>query len=325
MQAFGTVREPRVRNSAIRSNRVVGWGAPSAMTNLRSEVIAIFGPTASGKSEVAHELAGRLRTEVVSADALQVYEGLPILTNQAPWPARLTAIRSLSDEMSVGEYAALAHQSIDELVAENGVAVVAGGTGLYMRAALADLDIPHVVTPAQRAKVESLYHADPAAAHARLVHLDPVAAASVHVNDRRRVVRALELAESGTSLVPASDALWSETMRHATLVIGLDVPLAVLNERIHERTQAMISRGAAGEARTAVAGGISRTAAKALGLVELSTLPLDDAAARLEARTRRYAAYQRKWMRRVPGIELVGAARPAVEVVDAILDLARAR
>jgi tRNA dimethylallyltransferase len=145
------------------------------------------------------------------------------------------------------------------------------------------------------------------------------------VNDRRRVVRALELAETGRSLVPPTSELWSSTMRHPTLVIELEVPRAVLDERIRERTRAMIASGAADEARAALAAPISRTAAKALGLRELSTLPLDDAAERLEERTRRYAAYQRKWMRRVSGITLIAADRPTRQVVDAILDLARAR
>jgi tRNA dimethylallyltransferase len=295
------------------------------MTTLRYSVIAIFGPTASGKSDVAHELATRLRTEVVSADALQVYEGIPILTNQSPYPTRLTAIRGLAAEMSVGEYADLAHAEIDDLVGANGVAVVAGGTGLYLRAALADLAIPGAVPRGTRARVEATYDRDPVGAHAQLQQLDAAAAAAVHVNDRRRVVRALELAESGSSLVPATDELWSTGMRHPTLVIGLELPSAVLAERIRERTHRMVARGAAEEARAAVACPISRTAAKALGLSELTTLPLDEAVERIELRTRRYASYQRKWMRRIPGIELVGADRPAAEVVDAILDLARAR
>jgi tRNA dimethylallyltransferase len=295
------------------------------MTTLRYSVVAIFGPTASGKSDVAHALATRLRTEVVSADALQVYDGIPILTNQPPYPTRLTTIRSLSSDMSVGEYATLAHAEIDDLVASDGVAVVAGGTGLYLRAALADLSIPAAVPEATRARLEGLYDADRARAHERLRRLDAEAAAAVHVNDRRRVVRALELAESGRSLVPSKDELWSTSMRHATLVIGLDVPPLALNERIHERTRAMVARGAADEARAAMESPISRTAAKALGLTELTTLPLDEAAECIEQRTRRYAAYQRKWMRRIPGIELVPADRPTTEVVDAILDLARAR
>jgi tRNA dimethylallyltransferase len=295
------------------------------MTILRYAVVAIFGPTASGKSDVAHDLATRLRTEVVSADAFQVYEGLPILTNQSPHPARLTAIQSLSAAMSVGEYAPLAHAAIDDLVATNGAAVVAGGTGLYLRAALADLAIPRAVPGATRARFEELYDADPAAAHAQLARIDPVAATAVHVNDRRRVVRALELAESGSSLVPASDELWSSSMRHPTLVVGLELPPEVLADRIHERTRQMIARGAADEARAAMMSSISQTAAKTLGLAELTTLPLDEASERIELRTRRYAAYQRKWMHRIPGIELVPADRQTSEVVDAILDLARAR
>ena len=295
------------------------------MTTLRYSVIAIFGPTASGKSDVAHELATRLRTEVVSADALQVYEGIPILTNQSPYPTRLTAIRTLAAGMSVGEYAELAHAEIDDLVAANGAAVVAGGTGLYLRAALADMAIPGAVPRGTRARLEAVYDRDPVGAHAQLQQLDAAAAASVHVNDRRRVVRALELAESGSSLVPAADELWSTGMRHATLVVGLEVPPAVLAERIRERTHSMVARGAVEEAQAAMASPISKTAAKALGLSELTTLPLDEAAERIALRTRQYAAYQRKWMRRIPGIELVRADRPAVEVVDAILDLARAR
>ena len=105
-------------------------------------VIAVFGPTASGKTAVAEEVADRLGTEVVSCDAMQVYRGLPILTNQPSRPTALVGIRDLSEEMSVGAYATLAHAAIDELVARTGTAVVSGGTGLYLRAALADLDVP---------------------------------------------------------------------------------------------------------------------------------------------------------------------------------------
>jgi tRNA dimethylallyltransferase len=325
MHTLGTIREPSTRNSTIGSQWVVGWGAPRDLTRLAYSVIAIFGPTASGKSAVAHELATRLGTEVVSADALQVYDGLPILTNQPTTPTRLTAFRDLSEEMSVGEYAALAHDAIDELVAAHGCAVVAGGTGLYFRAALADLAIPAAGDPLRRAELERIYDADPTAAHRRLAALDPAAAELVHVNDRRRVVRALELAERGASLAPARDELWSSSMRHPTLVVGLVVSPAELDRRIRERTDDMVARGAAGEAREALAGPISRTAAKALGLEELTTLPPAEAVERLVLRTRRYASYQRKWMRRIPGIELVAADRSPKEVADDVLDVARAR
>jgi tRNA dimethylallyltransferase len=289
------------------------------------EVIAIFGPTASGKSDVAEAVADRLGTEVVSADALQVYRGLPILTNQSRRPTRLVAIRELGDEMSVGEYARLAHTVIDELVETNGSAVVTGGTGLYLRAALVDLELPPAPPEGARERWEAAYDADPAAAHARLVRLDRPAAEAVHVRDRRRVVRALELAEMGRSLAADGDRLWSEDHRRPTLVVGLDIPKERLEERIRARAEAMVAAGVVDEVRAAQARGLSRTAEKAHGLHELSELPAEDALERIVVRTRRYAAYQRKWMRRIPGIVMIDADRPADEVADAILEVARSR
>jgi len=289
------------------------------------EVLAIFGPTASGKSGVAELLARRLHTEVVSADALQVYRGLPILTNQPETPTRLVAIRDLADEMSVGEYATLAHAAIDELVAAHGSAVVAGGTGLYLRAALVKLEIPPAPEPGARERWELVYDADPRRAFRRLGELDPAAAATLHQNDRRRVVRALELAEMGASLRPTSDLLWSEVTRRPTLVVGLDLPPETLEKRIEARTDDMFARDVIDEVRAAAAGPLSRTAAMALGLRELSELSPDQARERLVLRTRRYAAYQRKWMRRIPGVVMVDADRAPEEVVDAILDVARSR
>jgi tRNA dimethylallyltransferase len=305
--------------------RTLGTLAPREVTTLGVEVIAIFGPTASGKSAVAHALASHLGTEVVSADALQVYRGLPILTNQPAEPTRLIAVRDLSETMSAGEFALLAHEAIDELISSNGAAVVAGGTGLYLRAALVDLEVPPAVEPASRADAEREYDRDPTAAHERLGQLDPAAAESIHANDRRRVVRALELAAVGESLIPTEPRLWAESMRRPTLVVGLDIPADELERRICERTDDMIQRGVVEEARGAMQRELSRTAAQALGLDELTHLPLDEARDRIVLRTRRYAAYQRKWMRRIPGIALVDADRPTEQVVDAIVDLARAR
>ena len=325
MRSLVTVRDTRVRNPAIRSQRVVGRGAPQDVTNLPYEVVAIFGPTASGKSAIARRVADTLGTDVVSADALQVYRGLPILTNQSPEATRLVAFRDLADTMSAGEYAPLAHAAIDELVECHGVAVIAGGTGLYLRVALADLEVPPAVEPSERARAEQFYDADRLRAHARLAELDPAAAAAVHVNDRRRVVRALELAEAGATLVPPLDGLWAESTRRPTLVVGLDVPKEELDRRIEARADEMLQRGAVDEAHAALASPISHTAAKALGLEELATLAPDKARDALASRTRRYAAYQRKWMRRIPGIVLVDADRPAAEVADDVLALARAR
>lgn len=288
-------------------------------------VIAVFGPTASGKTAVAEAVADRLGTGVVSCDALQVYRGLPILTNQPARPTELVGIRGLDEEMSVGLYGSLAHAAIDTLVERNQTAVVSGGTGLYLRAALADLAVPPAAATTVRERIRAEVATDTDAAHRRLRSLDPAAAAVVHANDHRRVVRALELAESGVSLVPTDDRLWTGEARHSTLVVGLDVPAADLERRIAARTDAMFERGVVDEVAAALAAGVSDTASNALGLDEIATLSPQAARDRIIIRTRRYAAYQRKWMRRIPGLVSVDGTRSPQEVADAILEVARAR
>ena len=292
---------------------------------LDCEVIAVFGPTASGKSAVAEALADTLRTEVVSADAMQAYRGLPILTNQPERESRLVAVWPLSHEGSVGEYQRLAHQAVDELVSQHGYAVVAGGTGLYLRAALAELELPPAPAAGDRELSEREYDADPQLAYSRLAERDPEAAARLHPNDRRRVVRALELVDAGSSLAPGEDRLWGAQTRRPTRIVGLEVPPDELARRIVLRTDAMFDRGVVEEVRSALAGPVSRTAEKALGLHEVVSLSPADARDRIIARTRQYAAYQRKWMRRIPDLVTIDATRPIAEVVDAVLEVARAR
>src|SRR5262249_20451969 len=156
-------------------------------------------------------------------DAMQVYDGLPILTNRSSHPERLVGIWPLSHVASVGEYAPLAHAAVDEILHAGRTPLVVGGTGLYFRAALAELELPPAPGSGARERWEQLYDdAGAAAAHARLRELDPAAAERVHPNDRRRVVRALELAEAGRSLVPLADALFGGAWRHPTLLVGLE-------------------------------------------------------------------------------------------------------
>jgi tRNA dimethylallyltransferase len=288
-------------------------------------VIAVFGPTASGKTAVAEVIADRLGTDVVSCDALQVYRGLPILTNQPTRPTALVAIRGLGEEMSVGAYATLAHTAIDERVVRTGTAVVSGGTGLYLRAALADLDVPPPPGVGVRERLAAEIEADPVAAYARLEGLDPRSAGAVHVNDTRRLVRALELAEAGDSLVPDDDRLWASGTRHPTMIVGIDVPADDLERRIVARTATMFAQGVVEEVRAALEAGVSPTAAKALGLAEIASLPEVEARARIIIRTRRYAAYQRKWMRRIPGLVTVDGTLSPEEVADAVLKVMRSR
>ena len=284
-------------------------------------VLAIFGPTGSGKSAVAGALAERIPAEIVSADSMQVYRGLPILTNQSP--GRLVGIWPLTHEASLGEYQELAHAAIDEILAAGRTPVVVGGTGLYLRAALADLRLPPAPEPEARERWEELYDREGAErAHALLAEIDPGAAAAIHPNDRRRVVRSLELGGQERE----RDRLWTDEARHPTLVFGLDVPKEDLERRIAERARAMFENGVRQEVERALAEGISPTAMYAHGIADVAEHPDDEAAIKaIVARGKRYAAYQRKWMRRIPGLVSLPADRPPGDIADAILEVARAR
>ena len=282
-------------------------------------MIALFGPTASGKTAVAGVLRERLGAEVVSADSAALYAGLPIITAAPDYPAALVGIVPLDEEVSVADYQRRAHEAIDAAAAP----LLVGGTGLYFRAAVSGLEIP----PRGRrehwqAEVERL---GPEAAHALLAEVDPPAAARVHANDRKRLVRALELAEVGASLAPADDRLWTEDTRVPTTIVALDLPLDVLDARIDARAQAMADAGAAEEARRAWSLPLSETARKVLGLEQFATLPEAEAVAAVAQATRRLARYQRKWLRRMPGVVTLEGNRPAEEVADEIVALGRAR
>jgi tRNA dimethylallyltransferase len=282
-----------------------------------ARVLAIFGPTASGKTAVAEAVAERIAAELVSADAMQVYRGLPILTNQSGHPARLVGFVGLNETFSVAEYQPLAHAAVDEILAAGRTPVVVGGTGLYLRAALADLELPPPPAAGARERFEALYDELGAeGAHTLLAERDAAAAAVVHANDRRRVVRALELAEAGSSLLPVANRLWGAETRYPTLVAGLDVPPDVLAERIERRTQEMFERGVEEEVREALRSPVSQTALTIHGLSDVAGLPREQAVEALLQRTRRYAAYQRKWMRRIPGLVLVEGDRPPEEVAE---------
>ena len=251
---------------------------------------------------------------------MQVYRGLPVLTNQDA-RARLVGIWPLDRQGTVGEFQALAHQAIDEVVAAGRTAVVVGGSGLWFQAALTDVRLPADVSPDARTRWERLYdRRGGATAHRLLDARDPRAAAQVHPNDRKRVVRALELWEAGGTLVPEEPRLWTAALRQPTLVAGLAVPAEILTARIRERMVAMFEHGVEEEVRAA-----GEVVPQVLGLEAIRGLPRAEAMAELERGTVRLAAYQRKWMRRIPGIVMIDADRPVGEVADAILEVARTR
>ena len=181
----------------------------------------------------------------------------------------------LDEDVSVGEYQRLAHAAIDEILAAGRTPVVVGGTGLYLRAALSSLELPPPPAPGERERWTALYDAlGPEQAHALLAERDPAAAARVHANDRRRVVRALELAEAGASLAPPEDRLWSDDMRHPTTLVGLELDRGRARRAASRR--ASPRRSSAASSPRPRPRGRSRsptTARKVLGLEEFATLP----------------------------------------------------
>jgi len=279
-----------------------------------------------GKTAVAIEIAERLRERgedplAISADALQVYRGLEILTGAATpeeqrrLEHRLLSFVPITESFSAGQFATLAHAEIDSALAEGRRPIVVGGTGLYLQAALTDLELRPPPPPGVRERIlAELEERGPAALHAELAERAPGAAAAVPPSDRTRVVRALELLEMGEEPAPVGheSRLWTAELRRPTLLCGLTMERTRLYERIDARVDAMLAAGADDEVRRADAAGASPTARKALGFEEL--LRGDPEA--MKRRTRNYARRQLTWMRRLEGASLIDAAAdPAGRIV----------
>lgn len=290
-------------------------------------VLAIFGPTAVGKTGVAIAVAERLREHgedpvALSCDAIQVYRGLEILSGAADagererLEHRLLGIVDVDEEFSAGRFADLAHAEIDALLAEGRRPIVVGGTGLYLRAALAELELRPPVPAEVRAEIEAELEArGPAALHAELT---PELASGVHPNDRKRIVRLTELSRLGIAPHAASDGLWTEELRRPTLLIGLTLDRDRLDARIDARVDSMVAAGAVEEARRADAAGASRTARAAIGFEEL----LGGDVEAMKSAQRRFARRQLTWMRRMPGVTLIERGeRGDTGIADEILDL----
>lgn len=279
-----------------------------------AQVIAIFGPTAVGKTGLALALADRMRSfgedpVAVSADALQVYRGLELLSGvasaaeQARLEHRLVSFLPLHASFSAGAYAELAHAEIDALLAAGQRPLVVGGTGLYLRAALAELTLAPPPGPGVRERwLAELARVGPRALHDLLAQRAPAAAAAIAATDSQRIVRALELDEAGwRAPAPARSELWTEATRKPTLLIGLTLAREQLYAQIDARVDAIVAAGARAEVARAAAGGAGPTARKALGFEEL--LAGDIAA--MKRRTRQYARRQLTWMRKLAGVWLL--------------------
>ncbi|HKR98236.1 MAG TPA: tRNA (adenosine(37)-N6)-dimethylallyltransferase MiaA [Candidatus Dormibacteraeota bacterium] len=284
-----------------------------------TDVIAIFGPTGIGKTAVAIALADLLRERgedpvAISADALQVYHGLETLSGAASAEERerlehrLLAFVPATDAFSVGEFMPLAHAEIDNALAGGRRPIVVGGTGLYLRAALTELDLYPPPPASVRARwTEEVERRGPEELHHELLDRAPWAVEGVEPTDRSRIIRILELLEMG-ELEPRSDGesqLWTEDTRRPTLLVGLTMEREELYRRIEERVDAMVAAGAAGEVRRVEKAGASRTARKALGYEELLAGDIDA----MKTRTRQYAKRQLTWMRKLASVRMIDVTR----------------
>lgn len=298
----------------------------------RPAIFALFGPTGVGKTAIAVALAALLRKRgedpvAVSADALQVYAGLETLTGvasadeRAALEHRLLSFLPIDATFSVGEYAALAHAEIDALLAAGRRPIVVGGTGLYLRAALADLDLrPAPAAGARERWTAELERHGAPALHRLLAQRAAWAAEGIDPTNGRRIVRALELLDAGELEPPEGPSqLWSEELRHPTLLAGLTMEREALYERIDARVDAMVAAGAREEVLRAHAAGASETARKALGFDDLLAGDVET----MKRRTRNYARRQLAWMRKLAGVTPIDVTgrRPA-DVAGEILDSA---
>jgi len=293
------------------------------------EVIALFGPNAVGKTATAVALAGLLPEDAVaiSADAMQVYEGLETLTGaatreeRARLEHRLVGFVPVTREFSVGEYMPLAHAEIDAALAAGRRPIVVGGAGLYLRAALTELDLKPKPSPAARRRwLRALEERGPEALHEELSERAPWAAADVAPADGKRLVRLLELEELGR-LEPlgGTSQLWTTDTRRPTLLVGLVREREDLYRRIDERMEA-IAAAALDEVRRAHAAGASATARKAHGFEDL----LAGDVGAMKRKARQYARRQMTWMRKLPKVHVIDVTRRAAEDVaqeiNALLD-----
>jgi tRNA dimethylallyltransferase len=287
-------------------------------------VLAIFGPTAVGKTGVAIEVAELLRERgedpaAVNCDSIQVYRGLEALSGaataeeRARLEHRMLSFVPPSEEFSAGRFAELAHREIDSLLAADRRPIVVGGTGLYLRAALSDLDLrPPVPAPIRAAVEREIAERGPAALHAEL---DPTIAATVDPADRKRVARWTELVRAGIEPPGSSAALWTAELRRPTLLVGLVADREELDRRIESRIEAMAA-AAGEEARAAAAAGASRTARAALGFEGFIAGDLEA----VRTAHRRYARRQLTWMRKMAGVLVIDrTARVDTEAAEEIV------
>ncbi len=295
-------------------------------------VVAVVGPTATGKSALSLALAHELGGEVVNADSMQLYRGLDIGTAKLTSDEREGVAHHVLDlwdvtmTASVAEYQKAARAAVDDIVARGRVPLLVGGSGLYVRAVLEEFDFPGT-NPAIRERLEAeLAETGPAPLYERLRAADPEAAAKILASNGRRIVRALEVIEMTGSTFTAH--LPEPTPYYPAVQIGVDRVTAALDERIAERVDLMWQQGLLDEVRMLDAQGLreGRTASRALGYQQ-ALAELDGSMTGPQARedttraTRRFVRRQRSWFKRDPRISWLDGADP--DLTRAALAVAR--
>ena len=297
-------------------------------------VVAVVGPTATGKTALAVDLARRLGGEVVNADSMQLYRGMDIGTakpgaaERGGVPHHLLDLWHVREAASVAEYRDRARAEIDRLRAAGTVPLLVGGSGLYVRAVLDELDFPGTDARIRARLEEELAAVGPAELHARLARIDPAAAASVLPSNGRRIVRALEVVE--LTGAPFRASLPEPAPHYPAVVVGIDRAPAELDERIAVRVDRMWAAGLVAEVEALAADGLREgpTASRALGYAQVlaqldGALTPDEARERTVTTTRRFVRRQRSWFRRDAGTTWFDAARP--DLLDAVLGRISAR
>jgi tRNA dimethylallyltransferase len=297
-------------------------------------VVAVVGPTATGKTALAVALAHRLGSEVVNADSMQLYRGMdvgtakPDLAERDGVPHHLLDLWHVRQAASVAEYRQLARAEIDRLRAAGTIPLLVGGSGLYVRAVLDELDFPGTDAGLRARLEDELAAVGPTALHDRLAALDPAAAAAVLPSNGRRIVRALEVIELTGG--PFRAQLPEPRPHYPTVVVGLDREPAGLDQRVAARVDRMWAAGFVDEVAALAADGLREgpTASRALGYAQVlaqfdGELTPDEARERTVGTTRRFVRRQRSWFRRDATISWFDAGRP--DLVDAVAALITAR
>lgn len=275
-------------------------------------VLCIVGPTASGKSALADELAVRLGTSVVSVDAMQVYRGMDIGTAKTPLserrcPLLMVDVADIGDAYSAQLFQKEARACIDELASEGKLPILCGGTGLYLDATVDDMVFPKGDASSETRKRYEKMADDEGleAVYALLEARDPASAALIHPNNVRRVIRALELLDEGKSYAVQHEGLHKRSPWYDASIWGIQMGRERLYERISERVDKMLQDGLVDEVKGLVDAGFAETltAMQAIGYKEIvsyleGSCTLDEATEEIKKRTRRYAKRQISWFKR---------------------------